>query len=234
MEKLTFQRLDLAKAPVGDPIAVPYNPPEYTLRKGAQFAEVAIPGLDAPVLQFVRGESETLALELFFDTSEEKTLLGERKPVTEVVDPLYRLVKVDGNLHAPPIVRLTWGDHFPGTSLESGSGPAPSRPVPSFDAVAESAERHYTLFAPDGMPLRATLALRLKEYKTLEEQLRELNLRSADHTRVHVVSEGETLPGIAHAAYGDPRRWRTVAAHNGLRDVRTLAPGLTLELPPIA
>ena len=33
------------------------------------------------------------------------------------------------------------------------------------------------------MPLRATLSVTFREYKTLEEQLAELNLQSADHTK---------------------------------------------------
>ena len=39
-----------------------------------QFAEVAIPGLDAPIIQFVRGQSETLTLDLFFDSTEKGTV----------------------------------------------------------------------------------------------------------------------------------------------------------------
>ena len=48
-----------------------YNPTEYTFSKTAQFAEHPIPGLDSPVLQFVRGQAETVSLDLFFDTSDD-------------------------------------------------------------------------------------------------------------------------------------------------------------------
>ena len=89
-----------------------------------------------------------------------------------------------------------------------------------------------TLFNSDGVPLRATVSLSLREYKTLEEQLQALNLQSADHTRVHVVRQGETLPQIAYSAYQDPRRWRLIADHNRLLNVRHLTPGAVLELPP--
>ena len=51
-------------------IPVQFNPTEYTLEKGAQIAEIAIPGLDSPILQFIRGQTEKLTLELFFDTTE--------------------------------------------------------------------------------------------------------------------------------------------------------------------
>ena len=226
MAKMTFQKLDLSKRAVGEPLTVQFNPTEYSLTKGAQFAEVAIPGLDSPVLQFMRGDSERLTLELFFDTTEDGT--GPLAvPVTERVDPFYRLVKIDGELHAPPIVRITWGDHFPGITTDRGE-----RPIPALDCIVDSVTRKFTLFNGDGVPLRATVTLSLREYKTLEEQLQQLNLRSADHTRVHVVRQGETLPQIAYDAYRDPSRWRLIASHNRILNPRRLAPGTMLELPP--
>lgn len=237
MAKLTFQRLDLNKRPLpspkGDPLEVPYNPTEYGFSKAAQFADVAIPGLDSPVIQFIRGDAETLSLELFFDSTEKRGtgtgvpgLSSEDDPMAKA-DQLYRMVKIEGDLHTPPLVRVTWGNDFPAPTLgESRSGP------PAFDCVVVSVDRRFTLFNPDGVPLRATLSLQLREYRTMEEQLRELNLQSADHTRVHVVRRGEDLPLIAYDAYGDASRWSLIAEHNGLTQVRELAPGTVLELPP--
>ena len=40
-------------------IQVQFNPTEYTLAKGAQIAEIAIPGIDSPILQFVRGQTRS-------------------------------------------------------------------------------------------------------------------------------------------------------------------------------
>ena len=51
-------------------IEVQYNPTELSWDKGAQLAEITIPGLDAPLQQFVRGQAEKLTLELFFDTTD--------------------------------------------------------------------------------------------------------------------------------------------------------------------
>ncbi len=226
MAKMTFQRLGLDKRPTGEPFEVQFNPTQYALNKGAQFAEVAIPGLDSPLLQFVRGDTEKLTLELFFDTTDDGMGSGAT-PVTTKVDPFYRLVKIDGQLHAPPIVRITWGEHFPGMTTNESD-----RPIPALDCVVDSVNREFSLFNADGIPLRATVTISLREYKTLEEQLQALNLQSADHTRVHVVRDGESLPQIAYAAYQDSRRWRLIAQHNRIVNPRRLAPGTVLELPP--
>jgi nucleoid-associated protein YgaU len=222
--KLTFQKLDLKKQALGEAVAVTYNPTEYTLSKSAQFADVAIPGLDGPVIQFIRGEAEKLNLELLFDTTE-KGMAAGATPVTTEVDKFYRLVKVDGDLHAPPIVRVTWGTAFPGFVAAEGE-------TPVFDCVVESVHRKFLLFSTEGVPLRCVVTLALREYRTLEEQLNQINFKSADHTRVHVVSQDENLPKIAYDAYQDPARWRLIAEHNRLPNPRRLLPGTVLELPP--
>ena len=227
-KKLTFQKLDLNKQPIeGAKYSVTYNPTEFGLTKGAQYAEIAIPGLDSPIIQFIRGDSEKMTLELFFDTTEDGTG-ADARPVTEKTDPFYRFIKIDKELHAPAIYRLTWGDHFPNTA--SGWDTSASN---VFDCVIDSVARQFTLFNSDGVPLRATISLSLRQYKTLEEQLEELNLQSADHTRVHIVRQGETLPQIAFEAYENPSRWRLIAEHNDILNPRQLQPGMALKLPPI-
>lgn len=235
MTKMTFQKLDLTKKvqkanleaqTTGGVFEVQYNPTEYSLSTGNQFAEIAIPGLDSPVLQFVRGNSETMTLELFFDTTDSGTG-PEATSVTEKTDAFYRFIKIDPETHAPSVYRLTWGKNFPNTSATYESGA-----IHVFDCVVESVERKFTLFNRDGVPLRATITLSLRQYKTLEEQLTEMNRRSADHTRVHVVRQGETLPQIAYAAYEDPAQWRVIADHNNILNPRQLSPGMVLELPP--
>ena len=81
--------------------------------------------------------------------------------------------------------------------------------------------------------MRATLSVTFREYKTLEQQVKELNLQSSDHTKRHVVVQGETLASIAAQQYGDPRQWRTIADRNfdRLTDLRRLPAGLELNLP---
>lgn len=226
MGKMTFQRLDLSKKPIGDSVEVQFNPTEYSLSKGNQFAEIAIPGLDSPVMQFVRGESEKMTLELFFDTTDDGTG-SSAASVTKKMDAFYRLVKIDSKLHAPAIVRITWGEHFPNTAAGWDTS-ASSK----FDCVVQSVDRKFTLFNSKGVPLRATVTLWLSQYKTLEEQLQELNLQSADHTRIHVVRQGESLPQIAYEAYHNPAQWRVIAEHNHILNPRQLEAGTLLELPP--
>ena len=200
-------------------IPVQFNPPEYTLAKAAQIAEIAIPGIDAPVLQFVRGQTQTLALELFFDTTRAGSTLTKFVDVRLLTNMVAQLGRIQPNTHAPPRVRFIWGLGL------------------SFRAIVDNVQQKFTLFNPAGIPVRATLTVSFKEYKTLEEQLKELNLQSADHTKRRVIRRGDTLARIAFEEYGDAGQWRAIADHEDNRDVvgdlRRLMPGAELAIPAI-
>lgn len=211
--KIAVLDRDKGKLNIPNSFEVMFNPTELTLSKGAQIAEVAIPGLDTPVLQYVRGQNEKLTLDLYFDSTHSG--MDERATdISEITNQFYQLVKIQSKTHALPRIRFEWGKF-------------------SFAAVVENIQRKFSLFSPDGRPLRATLSVTFREYKTIEEQLAEFNLQSPDHSRRYVTRLGDTLDRIAAIEYGDTRKWRVIAEENGLRDARDFQPGTVLLLPPI-
>jgi hypothetical protein len=217
------------KAGDSQPIAVQYNPSEMTLEKRVQFAEIAIPGLTAPLRQFIRGDGENLTIELFFDTSD-KGMGATATSVTTETDKFYSLARIEPSGHAPPPVTFYWGDGFPGENLARELG---GQKRGSFTGVITSIRQNFTLFSAGGVPLRAKLALTLSEYKTLREQLDELNLSSPDRTHGHVLAASDQLWSVAARYYGRPAEWRRIAEANGIGDPRRLSPGTRLAVPSI-
>ena len=55
-----------------------FNPTEYQVSKSNTFSEIPIPGLETPLLQYVRGGSEMLTLEALVDTSDTLADVRER------------------------------------------------------------------------------------------------------------------------------------------------------------
>jgi LysM repeat protein len=214
--------------PVGEKLFAQFNPTELQFAKQAQIAEIAIPGLDSPLLQFVRLQDEKIALELFFDTTD-TGMDDNAKSVTLLTDPFYDLLKIDSDAHAPPRLVFGWGSAFPG----SHTGDAKQRRS-AFNCVIESVNQQYTLFAPNGTPLRAKLNVALREYKRLSDQISQLNLKSADVSKSYVVRSGDTLPKIAYQAYDDATAWRMIADANGIADPTVLTPGSVLSLPAVS
>ena len=95
-------------------IPVRFNPTQYQLQKQNSFADVNIPGLETPPVQFVRGSGEKLTTELLVDTSD--TLENVR---VKYVQWFRNLMNIQSDLHAPPVIRLVWDtDIFRGV-LES-------------------------------------------------------------------------------------------------------------------
>ena len=99
--------------------------------------------------------------------------------------------------------------------------------------IVENVQQKFELFNPRGVPLRATLSVTFKEYKTLEDQVKELNLQSPDHTKRRLVQRGDTLTKIATEEFDDPGAWRQIAELNNISNPRRLTPGTVLQIPPI-
>lgn len=190
-----------------DVIPLRFNPTEYQLQKQNNFAEIAIPGLETPPIQYVRGSSEKLTLELLVDTSD--TLEDVRK---KYVDAVRGLLNINSELHAPPIVAFEWDREI-------------------FKGVLESLNVTYTLFSATGIPLRAKLSTTLREYRPVNVQYSERPRNSPDVEKRFTVRRGDALWSIAAQLYRDPSQWRTLARANGIEDPRSLEPGTQLLVP---
>jgi hypothetical protein len=260
-------------------LEVQYNPTEYTLDKQVTLGEVTIPGIDAPVQQFVRGNAERLTLDLFFDTTDHGMGPGATSVTTET-DKIYQLIKIEPKTHAPPILTFHWNDKFPGSSIGAPPGEiagAPqqaitgaigsaaaaigsavssaidtavtatgslaaaalgvtdllmgNQPVNGFRCIIESIKQKFTLFSSDGVPLRATLTVTLREYKTLDDQLKQIGASSPDRTHAHVLGQGDSLASVANQYYDRPVDWRPIADSSAITDPRRINAGRILEIP---
>jgi len=207
----------------GKPIQALFNPEKYTVSKSLQLAEIGIPGLDAPVVQYVRGQNEKISMELFFDTTD-KGMTGSVTDVRDSTTPVYQLMKINSELHAPPRVTLSWGSSKQLTS--HGASKAPQ-------LVLESISEEFNLFSPDGIPLRAKLNVTFREAWTIDQLLAVTPLHSGDRTKLYTVRRGETLSQIAYAQYNDATAWRPIADANTLANPRLLQPGMVLTIPPL-
>ena len=202
--------LEILSPKVPDPkIPLRFNPSEYQLQKSNNFAEIGIPGLESPPIQFVRGAAEKLSLELLADTSD--TLEDVRE---KYVNKLRNLMRLNAETHAPPIVAFTWDTQV-------------------FKGVLESLTITYVMFSPDGVPLRAKLSVTLKEYRPAAVQFRESPTFSPDFDKTFVVRRGDTLSGIAGQVFRDPSRWREIARANDVVDPRRIRPGDALRIPKL-
>lgn len=199
-----------------------FNPKELTVEKSNQFAEVNIPGLPSPIFQFVRGNARSVTMDLFFDTYEEGidvrvftdriTGWDAGNMLSGLPNAAKGLMDIDSDLHAPPVCMFIWGAFI-------------------FQCIIERVTKKFTMFLPEGIPVRATLSVTLKEYTEVDSQVIGINLLSADLTKRWVVTRGDSLWSIAFKEYGDSRDWRLIANANNIDNPRILEPGQELIIP---
>ena len=118
-----------------------YNPKELQVDKSVPWAKSPKSKADQPDLEFTSAEGRSMSFELMFDTYE-----TGKNVHTEFVDNLIKLTLVQ-DLKRPPKVGVKWG----------------SGKLPEFQGVIESVSTKYTMFLPDGTPVRATCHVKIKE-----------------------------------------------------------------------
>jgi LysM repeat protein len=215
---MAFEKAEIINTDTNESISVLFNPEEYSLNQDNNFSSTPIPGMRAPILQFVHGNMRTLEMTLLFDTYEKhvegsKTINEEGDDVRKLTNKVTDLLKINPATHAPPILLFTWGNW-------------------SFTCVLARANQQFIMFRADGIPLRARLTVTFNEYVDADTLARDPR-HTADFTKLHVVQQGETLSRIAMKHYENPQLWRPIAIANNIDDPRPLATGLKLQIPAL-
>ena len=200
------------------PIEVLFNPNTYTISKTNSWAPIEDQTdrrKNAPPIQFRGGQSRSLSLDLFFDTTEEKD--DAKRDVRNLTNKIVQLTRIVRNLdpRRPPICVVSWGKQTPhGSDFP-------------FTGVVTQLTQRFEMFLPDGRPVRANLTVAFTEF--LEAKKDELENDPEFTTRL--IKRGDTLSSIAGEVYRDPTMWRVIAEANRLDDPRQLPVGLRLRIP---
>ncbi len=124
--------------------------------------------------------------------------------------------------HHLPVCVFNWGQFTQGADV-----------ITKYKFYITKCDVTYTLFLPDGTPVRAKVKLSLEQILPKPEEMKNNPKESPDHAKLYTVKKGDTLQGIAQAEYEDPGEWRRIAKTNGIDDPLELRPGMKLLVPPI-
>jgi hypothetical protein len=217
-----FQQAYLKIENEGDPITCLFNPKEYSISKTSSWTKKQNSS-SIPNLQYGGGEPRKLSLDLFFDASDEVD--GDVRGITE---KLFALLEANNKFKQekkkrPPTVEFHWGRTW------------------TFPAVIDSLSVQYVLFRPDGTPIRATAKISLTQVEKAVDKPsaggskkgQNPTTRGVADLRSHTVRDGDSLPSIAFASYGDPTQWRAIAEANGIDDPLALRRGRVLAVPQV-
>jgi Contractile injection system tube protein len=130
----------------GEVLEAQFNPQEIEVDRRIPWQQQSRKG--PADLEFEEEEPARMSFELLFDGVESS------KSVQPRLDMLHRFSTMDANLHRPPKVNVAWG---------SAAGA-----MPTFDGVVEAVSVRYEIFAENGVPVRATAAVKLREAANLK------------------------------------------------------------------
>lgn len=214
---MALEKATITNTITREKIFVLFNPQDYALNREINYAQTIIPGLSAPILQFVAGNLQTLEMELFVDSYEahqlgSRTINKAQDDVRKLTGQITGLMEINPTTHSPPVLIFTWA------SL-------------AFRCVLSRMNQRFVMFLDNGTPVRAQLVVVFSEYSDLDLEAKEVKRETSDFTKRRIVHQGARIEAITAAEYGDPRLWRVVALRNHIENPRKLETGLELLLP---
>jgi hypothetical protein len=179
-------------------------------------------GQDLATPQFTRSNPGTLKIKLWLDATEipGRDVQGDADKLLELMKPaITQSSKIGGTSgkaphKRPPVVTFQWGATL------------------SFKCVLQSVTIQFTLFSPEGRPLRATADCMFQQIQSKDE-FPKTNPTSGGRTGERIVrlAPRETLDDVAYRSFGRTNLWRAIAAFNGIDDPLRLQPGAEILLP---
>lgn len=200
-----------------------FNPFEYTLTKANSFKEENTANArNSPKAELSKAGAQTLQLSLIFDT------YATNEDVSKTTDQLWDLMRVADDARTDkrpadpndkrevPLVAFHWGVFF-------------------FVSYITNMTQKFTLFTPQGTPVRANVQITFTQYTDIKDRREELRQNPTSGggpvNRIHRVVAGDRLDLIAQEVYRDPSKWRYIAEYNALIDPLALRPGQLLTIP---
>ena len=144
-----------------------------------------------------------------------KEILEVALTVHEQLDKFLKCVyNISPKIHRPRFLLIIWGSEI------------------RFRGVLSNLDINYTLFNPDGTPIRAKLSCTFVDYKTREQRIAEDKPSSPDLTHYRRVREGDKLHLMTYRIYNDPKYILQVSKANKLTTFRYIVTGTDIYFPP--
>jgi hypothetical protein len=201
-----------------NPFTAWINPSSYNYSRQISYNDRQAQGSPGTSPEFNRIADEDVSFDLIFDATgvlPVPTGQSYSNGVADILTQFTTLVAtVNGAIHSPNYLIVGWAQL-------------------QFQCVLSSLKIDYTLFMPNGTPLRAKVSVTFKSYTSEAALAKASNKTSPDLSHVITVVAGDTLPDLCYQIYGDSSYYAQVAHWNGLLSFRSLTPGTSLLFPPL-
>jgi hypothetical protein len=198
----------------GQPYTVMINPDTLKWQRKIEYNEQQTPDSSSASQKYKCTSSDKLNFDIVIDCT--GVVDSKRVNMATEISTLEKIVYTyNGDIHRPNYVKVQWGSSL------------------TFKGVLDSFDISYTLFKPDGSPLRAKISLGFSQYISPSTVKMEEKQASPDVTHLVSVVEGVTLPQLCQKVWSDDSYYVQVARYNDLNKFRNLKGIEKLIFPPI-
>ncbi len=211
---MAYEDEEFQNAFKGKPYTVMINPESLKWDRSVEYNTKQSPDSSSASQKYRSTPSEKLSFDIVIDCT--GIVDAKRVDLTAEINLLEKTVYTyNGKIHRPNFVKVQWGKNL------------------VFKGVLTTFDTSYSLFKPDGSPLRAKVSLAFTEYISPSTVKKEDKKESPDVTHLVNVVEGDTLPGLCQKIWNDNSYFVQVAQYNGLNKFRNLKGVKNLLFPPI-
>lgn len=156
-------------------------------------------------------DSRSLDLSFYLDST---GVIPDCDDVPAAISKFKKLcADVNGSIHTTNYLKVYWGKGL------------------AFPCKLDSVNIKYLMFNPSGIPIRAQLNAKFKEFIDPETDAANTNTNSPDMSHIRIVEAGNTLPAMCYDIYGDPSYYLQIAEINNILNFRNLVPGTKILFP---
>lgn len=211
-----FEKNDFKKEVMS--FTTPINPETFTKTSHIELDTTRGHGQPGTDPRYKSTAPEELKIEFVLDGT--KTMEGyvdqyKSMEVTDQIQAFNDCVQYEGKIHRPRFLIVRWGSEV------------------KFPCVLSHMEINYSLFKPNGDPLRAKISATFVKYETEAAIFAANHISSPDLTHQRVFKEGDRLDLMTYNIYDDPNFFLQIAKVNDLTSPRNVKVGKELFFPPI-
>ena len=215
----SFEKNDFKKEDASLTFTTPINPETFTKTSHVELDTSRGHGQPGTDPKYKSTAPEELKIEFVLDGSQTMEGYVEMYKTKEVAVQIKAFTdcvyKYEGKIHRPRFLIVHWGSEL------------------KFPSVLSHMDITYSLFNPNGNPLRAKITATFVKYESSAATAATSRMSSPDLTHQRTVVQGDRLDLLTFNIYDDTSFVLQVARANALSTIRQLRPGKDIIFPPI-
>ncbi len=231
LKKLKIEAYSSIRFNAGDKVDeffVMFNPPTLSKVYEIEYNEDQAQGTSGSPQSFGKMKPQEYSFEFLLDgtgtapppvgagtNTTDQSGVGAAVDVSEQVAKFLALTyEFNGDMHRPYYLKIHWGQFI-------------------LYCIMKKAGVTYTLFKPNGFPLRAKIAATFSQISDDALRIAREGRNSPDMTHRRQVHDGDQLPMMCFRIYGSMDHYLDVAIYNRIIDFRNLETGAWIAFPPL-